>query len=189
MRCIVNFQLVYDALFPARSSNGTIWTGFRMCLVYLQMSCFVILPSSSVRSIRSSTMFIWCIVSIRLTHIRWGVILCFTRWGGAPRWCVTWGVTARRRRAPGDRSDPQDVVVSVSASPARPVFQGTEPLDSARPPGYVRLRVAELTARHSVSLPPSHDTGLAALFARRFSLRVTLGLAALFARRSAGTLI
>jgi hypothetical protein len=36
--------------------------------------------------------------------------------------------------------------VSVSASPARPVFQGTKPLDSAWPPDYVRLRVAELKA-------------------------------------------
>ena len=36
--------------------------------------------------------------------------------------------------------------MSVSASPARPIFQGTEPLDSAWPPDYVRLRVAELKA-------------------------------------------
>jgi hypothetical protein len=48
--------------------------------------------------------------------------------------------------APRVSSDSQDVVVLVSASAARPVFQGTEPLDSAQPPDYVRLRVAELKA-------------------------------------------
>jgi hypothetical protein len=150
------------------------------------------LPCLSPNELLCDSSFIF-----RLQHLKFNIylghcfdtLLCFTRWGRAPRWCITWGVTARRRQRPGVRSDPQNVVVSVSASPARPVFRGTELLDSARPPGYVRLRVAELTARHSVSLPPSHDTGLAALFARRFSLRVTLGLAVLFARRSAGTLI
>ena len=43
-------------------------------------------------------------------------------------------------------SDSQVFIVLVSASPARPVFQGTEPLDPARPPDYVRLRVTELKA-------------------------------------------